>query len=136
MVVDFTVENNPDRTVFIAEGLVSGCQIHNAEPSHADPDGTIGIDSLVVRPAMDHGTAHPAESLGLTPTASELHDPSDATHVLALPLSSTFHLPYHLKSLFLNRAHSRKKNGPQPHRNRPIDIGSPASRTLDIVEWR
>lgn len=85
MVVDFTIENDPDSTVFVAKGLVSGREIHDAEAPHADPDGTSSVDSLVVRSAMDHGSAHLPENSGLNPRAPELHDPRDATHLLMLP---------------------------------------------------
>jgi len=84
MVVDFAVENNPDRAVFVAEGLVAGREIDNTKPSHADSNGSGRIDSLVVRSAMDHGGTHPPESLRLNPRASELHDPGDAAHLFIL----------------------------------------------------
>src|SRR5579862_977162 len=85
MVIDFAVENDPDCTSFIAEGLVSGCQIHNAEPPHADPDRTIAVDSLVVRSTMDYGSAHLPKNPGLNPRLPELHDPRNPTHLLVLP---------------------------------------------------
>jgi len=86
MVVDFAVENNPDGTVFVAQGLVPGGQVHNAEAPHANPHRTISVNSLVVRTAMDHGGTHLPERFTLNPRSLELHDPGDAAHMYALLL--------------------------------------------------
>jgi|ERR1700679_2612295 hypothetical protein len=90
MVVNFTVENNPRRGVFIAERLVSRCQIDDAEAPHADPDRTSSVDSFVVWAAMDHSSAHPPKSCRFNPRViPELHDPGDPAHLLVLPFTSS-----------------------------------------------
>src|SRR6266849_2080622 len=37
-VVDLPVEDDPDRTVLVANGLIAGMQVDDAEPSHAQAD--------------------------------------------------------------------------------------------------
>jgi hypothetical protein len=84
VVVDFAVENNPDGTIFVAERLMAGRKIDNAQAPHADSYGAGGVNSLIVRSAMDHGGTHPLESLRLNLCAPEFHDPSDAAHLFIL----------------------------------------------------
>ena len=122
MIVNFTVENNPGRAVFVAERLVSGRQINDAEAAHADPDRTRSVDSFIVRAAMDHGSAHPTKSCRINPrVVPELHDPGDAAHLLALSfISSKLCRPHQLKSPLLNRARSQRMNRRRTHRSKPV----------------
>src|SRR5712692_9284963 len=61
VVVDFAIEDDPERAVLVAHGLVAGGEIHDAEPAHADADAILRIYPLVVRPAMGHHVTHLAQ---------------------------------------------------------------------------
>src|SRR6266699_3828278 len=65
VVVDFAIEDHPERAVLVAHGLVAGGEIHDAEPAHADADAILRIDPLVVRPAMGHNVTHLAQDHGI-----------------------------------------------------------------------
>src|ERR1700674_901567 len=63
VVVDFTVECDPERTILVAEWLVSGRKVDDAEAAHAEANPALGVDSFVVGAAMHHGRAHPPQDL-------------------------------------------------------------------------
>jgi hypothetical protein len=81
VVVDFSVEHNPNGAVFIAERLVPGGEIHNAQTTHANAEAAIGVEAFVVWAAMRHDIAHPAQFRGIDSRFfSQLQDSSYATH--------------------------------------------------------
>ena len=65
MVVDFTVENDPDRTVFIADGLMSGGEVNNAEAAHSQADPALRVKAIVVWTAMSHDVTHASQDAGI-----------------------------------------------------------------------
>jgi hypothetical protein len=82
VVVNLSVEDDPDGSVLVAERLVPGGEVDNAEAPHADADSTIRVNAFVIRPAVDHRAAHLPESRRLNSCAlTEFHDSSDAAHI-------------------------------------------------------
>jgi hypothetical protein len=86
MVIDFSVEDNPERTVFVADGLMPGRQINDAQPAHAEPGAAFHVNALVVGPAMNHGGTHLPQDPGVDfRVFRELHYSSDSAHGTSLP---------------------------------------------------
>ena len=79
-VVNLAVEDHPDGSVFVGNGLVAGAEIDDAEPPHADPAAAVDVIAFVVRSAMPDLIAHRADvgQIGL-PLAQKLS--GNATHV-------------------------------------------------------
>jgi hypothetical protein len=63
VVVDFAVEDDPDGFVLIADWLVTGRKIDDAQPAHAKPNRPVDIEPIVIGPAVGHGGAHFSHSL-------------------------------------------------------------------------
>jgi hypothetical protein len=53
VVVDFAVEDDPDASVFITDGLVTGVNVDDAEAAHCQSDILLGKQAIVVWPTMD-----------------------------------------------------------------------------------
>jgi hypothetical protein len=60
VVVDLTIEDHPDRAVFIRNGLMAGMEIDNAETAHADSAAAIDVETLVIGAAVPDLIAHGA----------------------------------------------------------------------------
>src|SRR5579862_9845554 len=58
VVVDLTIEDGPDGSIFVRDGLMAGGQIDDAEPAHANPTAAIGVNPFVVRAAVHDRIAH------------------------------------------------------------------------------
>jgi hypothetical protein len=58
-VINFSIENNPDGPVFIVNGLPASGDINDAQPPHPETDWPVGVDTFVVRSAVNDGLAHP-----------------------------------------------------------------------------
>src|ERR1700722_3537278 len=85
MVVNFSIEYDPERAVFVRDRLMTACHIDDTEPAHADADGPVGIKTVVVGPAMGDGDTHCAQSCGACPRIFiEFENSSDAAHLLVL----------------------------------------------------
>jgi hypothetical protein len=80
VIVDLTVEDDPDCAGFITDGLMSAGNVNNAKAAHADAYSAIGIYSFIIRAPMRHGGAHLTHSRGFRPRSSEFHDSRDAAH--------------------------------------------------------
>ena len=88
VVVNLTVEDNPDRAVLVADGLMAGCEVHDAQPAHADADMSIKIEALVIRTPVGHDAAHFPKRVRVSPSVPpKLQNASDATHPLFAALS-------------------------------------------------
>src|SRR5262249_12796754 len=60
VVVDLAVEYNPNRSVFVADRLMSGVQVDDRESSHSKRGAPIDVEAFVVRTAMLDHPAHAA----------------------------------------------------------------------------
>jgi hypothetical protein len=83
VVIDFSIKNDPNRAVFIADGLMSAGDIHDAQAAHANSDVALRVDALIVGPSMDHGSAHPPQNAFIHPCVPVTLDyPSNSTHLI------------------------------------------------------
>src|SRR5690349_5790917 len=57
-VVNLAIEDNPDRTVLVVNGLVTAIDVDDAQPAHSQNDVGPDVIAVVVRTAMHHGIAH------------------------------------------------------------------------------
>src|SRR5207248_938932 len=88
MVVDFAIENNPQRFNFVADGLMTGGEINNTEPAHADADAAVNMDAIVVWTAMRYNFKHAVQDgrIGTGAVAKLVHSrysTHDATPLLS-----------------------------------------------------
>ena len=86
VVVDFTVKNNPNRTVFIRDWLMSRCQVDNAEPPHTDRARAFNMKSLVIGTAVSNDVAHRLDH-NLTGLAVPVEITCYAAHSAEVPLA-------------------------------------------------
>ncbi len=67
MVVDLTVKYDPDRSVFVADRLMSGGKVDDAETAHSKAHAPLDIKPLIVGASMYHGGTHPPKNTGSNP---------------------------------------------------------------------
>src|SRR5687767_6539810 len=81
IVVDLSVEDSPNRPVFVVDRLVAAAQVNDREPPHAEAHARLNEEALVVRPAMAHRSAHCAQTLfTYLPVRSVGHQAADTAH--------------------------------------------------------
>src|SRR5580658_870567 len=81
VIVNFAVEDYPDRPVLIADGLVASDQVDDAEAPHSQSDAAFRVDSLIVRPTVRHRCAHtPQDVIANLRVSPKLKDASNSTH--------------------------------------------------------
>src|SRR5438552_15513147 len=81
IVVNFAVENDDFGAILVEDRLVPASQIDDTQPPHAEPDGAIEEQSLIVWPAMADGGAHRAHDLGAHRMVQVcMNDADDAAH--------------------------------------------------------
>src|SRR6266576_2679472 len=64
-VVDFAVENNPDRFVLVRHRLTTGIEVNDRQAQMAQSNIPIKINALAVRPAMTHRPKHHFDLLAI-----------------------------------------------------------------------
>jgi hypothetical protein len=69
VVVDLSVENDPDSAVFVVDWLVPGRQIDDAQPAHPQSHTVIDVNPLIVGSAVPDHFAHPMDEI---PVALEM----------------------------------------------------------------
>src|SRR5262245_38185291 len=79
VVIDFAVENNPYRSVFIRHRLMSAAQVHNGQTTVSQPDAAIQVQAGVIRPSMCQSVAH-RDQARLADAAIQLFRNGDATN--------------------------------------------------------
>jgi hypothetical protein len=81
VVINFTVEDNPNVSAFIAQGLMTGLNVDDAEAAHRQPDVLFDKEAIIVRPAMDDLPVHSGEQVTIHPPGSlGMKDAADSTH--------------------------------------------------------
>src|SRR6266853_2264629 len=81
VIVDFSIEDDPNGAVLVAEGLVPSGEVHNTQPAHAYAGAVVCVDSVVIRSAMRHDVAHPAQLSRVGPRVpSKFQDSSYSAH--------------------------------------------------------
>src|SRR5215469_1949953 len=89
MVVDFAIEHDPERVVFITERLMASREIDDAQAPHANPGTAFRVDAFIVRAAMRHYGAHAAQKSSVRCRFSaKPYDSRDSTHSNAPFLAS------------------------------------------------
>ena len=58
-IVNLTVQNDPNRAVFVRHGLMPAGDVNDAEPPHPERDAAAVIEAVVIGAAMRDDTAHP-----------------------------------------------------------------------------
>jgi hypothetical protein len=58
VVVDLSVENDPDALVFVVDWLVAGREVDDRQPAHAQRDAVLHEHTLIIRTAMPDCRAH------------------------------------------------------------------------------
>jgi hypothetical protein len=87
VVVNFSVENHPDRPVLVEHRLVASGKIDDAEAAHPESRSVLDEDSFVIRTAMHDRLAHAVNRGGFNALAgSRVYDACDPTHAYALLL--------------------------------------------------
>jgi len=79
-VVNLAVEDGPDGSVLIADGLPAILEIDDAEASHAETDVSGNKSAVIVRTAMDHRIAHALDVLSGDRMAVETQNSRYAAH--------------------------------------------------------
>src|SRR5262249_49972285 len=114
-VVDLPVEDDPDRPVLVAHGLVAGRRaVDDAEPPVGKPDARRRPDPAIVGTACQHDIAHPFQHgrLGAVPRAIE--DSCDPTHGGPSPLHETPSVAADPTTLESPALSGRTTAGPRP----------------------
>src|SRR5207237_4412392 len=58
MVINFAIEDDRQGTAFVRDRLMSGGEVDDAQPSHADGYRAVAMEAVIVRPTMGHNPAH------------------------------------------------------------------------------
>jgi hypothetical protein len=101
MIIDFTVENDPNTRVFIAERLVTGLDVNNAEAAHRQSYVLFDKETIVVGTAVDDLLVHSLQQVmihspapvGIENAADSAHDytPIPVGSLLCIPISASAH---------------------------------------------
>ncbi len=80
VVVDLAVGDQPQRAVLVRQRLVPAGEIDDRQPPHPDRQRAVGVDALVVGPAMARDPAHARDDLRRHRRAGEVENAVDAAH--------------------------------------------------------
>src|SRR5215510_11374269 len=88
-VVNFAVEDHPNRAVLVADRLAPRSQVDDREPPHSQRDVLFEIEAFVVRPAMNDGRRHPTRNLFIRrPCLFSIDESENAAHFTSSGLAS------------------------------------------------
>src|SRR5574341_562257 len=59
MVVDFAIEDDPDRTVLVRDRLVAAGDVNDRKAAHSDGGLARDVIAFIIRPAVSDHAAHP-----------------------------------------------------------------------------
>src|SRR5215469_4011290 len=81
VVVDLTIQYDPDCFVFIGNRLISCLQVNDAESPHSKTHWTTHVVTVVIRPSVRHAVAHRAYHIwGDRMRHVRVNDACDSTH--------------------------------------------------------
>ena len=81
VIVDFSVVHDPNAAVFIADGLLAGSDINDAQAAHGQTDVFFHEESVVIGPAMNHLLVHRRQKSAIHPTGSiDMQNAANSTH--------------------------------------------------------
>src|SRR5215510_4237403 len=88
-VVNFAVEDHPNRAVLVADRLAPRGQVDDREPPHSQRDVLFEIEAFVVRPAMNDGRRHRPRNLFVRrPGPFSIDESENAAHFTSSGLAS------------------------------------------------
>src|SRR5581483_3859503 len=81
MVVDFAVEDDPHAAIFIADGLMTGLHVDDAEAAHGKADMVVDIEAIVIGTAVRNLAVHGGERLAINAlTPVRIKNAADSAH--------------------------------------------------------
>src|SRR5208282_893519 len=81
IVIDFTVEGNPDGLVLVGDRLVAAGQVNDAQAPIPQAQRAVQVKALVVRPTMHHRVRSALERNRISRLArTEIEDATNAAH--------------------------------------------------------
>jgi hypothetical protein len=81
VVIDFSVEDDPNITIFIGQRLVTTLDVYDTQSAHGQTDILFDEESLIVRPAMGDAPVHAGQHVTPDmPVAIGKEYPADSTH--------------------------------------------------------
>jgi hypothetical protein len=81
MVIDFAVEYDPNVAVFVAQRLVTGLDIDDAEAAHRQSDILFNKEAFVVRAPVNDPPVHRVEEAGIhLPVSIGVKNAADSAH--------------------------------------------------------
>jgi hypothetical protein len=91
VVINFTVEDDPNVFVFIAKRLMASLNVDDAEAAHRQPHVLFDKEAIIVRPAVDDLLIHSGEQVTIhTPGSLGMKDTADSTHAYTPILLGSF----------------------------------------------
>jgi hypothetical protein len=82
VIVDLAVEYDPDATIFVAERLMAGLYVDDAEAAHRQSGIFLDKESVVVRPAVNDLPVHRFQSVAIYPLSPVgMKNATDSAHI-------------------------------------------------------
>src|SRR5687767_12953881 len=57
-IMRFAIEDDPERLVFVGNGLVAAFDVDNGEPPHTQSHARFQMEAITIRSAVDDGLGH------------------------------------------------------------------------------
>ena len=81
MVINLTVEYDPDVLIFVGQRLMTTLDVDDAETPHGQANIFLDEEAFVIRPAVHDAAVHARQHVALdVPVAIGEEDPADSTH--------------------------------------------------------
>ena len=90
IIIDFTVENDPNRSILIRDGLVTGTKVNNTEAAHPEGASTVEMITLVVRAAMPDLIAHSLDAGKVSNFMTQQHSGNPTHKSCSLSQTSSY----------------------------------------------
>src|SRR5229473_1038404 len=82
IVIDLTIEDDPEGSVFIGQRLVARLQVDDAQTTHSDAETAVRVKPTAIRPATGQHLSHSEQPLTVRwPRAVTAEDAEDAAHL-------------------------------------------------------
>ena len=80
VVVDLSIECDPDAVVLVGERLMSAGEIDDGKAPEAEEGGRVGVKALVIGAAMAHAIGHATDGFGAFLPRKIAEDSADTAH--------------------------------------------------------
>src|SRR5438132_12127230 len=82
VVIDLTIEDDPEGSVFVGQRLVAGRQVDDAQTTHPDAATAVPVKPTAIRPATGQHLSPSEQALTVrSPRSVAAEDPDDAAHL-------------------------------------------------------